>query len=472
MLVQHSIVYLSSRLLAGILSAITTLLLTHLLSPEQYGVYGFALVIMLLTSNVAFDWLGLSFTRLGQERHADPRVLTTVVCFFGSIVFITGLIMLLVLLYRATFHVGGWVIFLGVLLAWTTSWFELATRYEIMRFRPWRYLGMTTGRVVFGFVGSVGAAWLTHDAIWTGLGATLGLVIGAVFGSFPWSRLNAREFDRKFALEMLGFGLPLAVGIAVDGLAFNGPRIVIQFLDSSIALGHYTAAYLLVVNSLVIISSGLSYASYSLAIRAVESGDFNAIRHQLWSNGALLIAVLAPAALGMALTAKGIAAAFVGPDFAPAVAKLTPWMSASTFFWALRGNFLDQAFQLSRRPDLQVLVATITAIIAIGLSIFLVGPFGPIGAAISITVALSFSCCVAFLIGRTVFPMPLPIGPIARDFSLLFVYGARRSRDTWREPYGAIRPNRGGRPSVLRSRVCTQSYERASAREGHPFALA
>ena len=68
----------------------------------------------------------------------------------------------------------------------------------------------------------------------------------------------------------------------------SGSRALVQFLDSSEALGLYTAAFVLVQNSLAIMASGIDAAGYPLAIRAVESGDPARARRQLLANGTLL----------------------------------------------------------------------------------------------------------------------------------------------------------------------------------------
>jgi O-antigen/teichoic acid export membrane protein len=195
----------------------------------------------------------------------------------------------------------------------------------------------------------------------------------------------------------------------LSGIISSGTRALVQALGSAEDLGFYTAAFILVQNTLVIMAGGVASASYPLAVRAVESGDAGKAQRQLLANGSLLLAVIAPACLGMALTADGIANALVGHKFSPTVALLTPWMAAGAFFAGMRAHFLDHAFQLGRRPGLQVWVTTAAAVIAIGLSIYLIPRYGPVGAAIAVTIAMAASCVHATIAGRFAYPVPLPL---------------------------------------------------------------
>jgi O-antigen/teichoic acid export membrane protein len=155
-------------------------------------------------------------------------------------------------------------------------------------------------------------------------------------------------------------------------------------------------------------------AGYSLAVRAVETGDAEVARVQLLANSTLLLAVLAPAAVGMALTAHGLAQTLVGPKYVDAVAMLTPWMAGGTFLASFRSNYLDHAFQLGRRPSLQIWVTGLAAAIAVGLCFLLIPPYGPLGAAIATGVAMGVSCIHAWILSHYGYRLPFPVGPAAR----------------------------------------------------------
>jgi O-antigen/teichoic acid export membrane protein len=413
MLIRHSMVYVVARLLAGVFSIATTALLTRILDPSQYGIYGLALVIGTLGFNICFVWLGLAFTRFGQAPRDRAKSISTIVGLFAAAVILTGALALALVLVSDALSPYMLPFLVGIALTWALAWFELTATFEIITFQPLRNLGMNVGRAILVFIFAGAAAWITQDPIATTLATALGMIGGSLIGRFPLKEVKWQYFDRAFAVSILLFGLPFIVSMTMEALVQGAPRIMIQTLDSSAALGHYTAAYLLVTNTLTVLGAGISSAGYSLAVRAAESGDAPTMRRQLLSNGELLFAVTAPAALGLALTADGLATTVVGPQFGE-IAPLIPWMAFGAFVAALRANFLDHAFQLSRTSHLQIWVSGLGAAIAIGLSIYLIPRTGALGAAVAVAVACTFSFLLALVLGKRVFSLPLPLGSVLR----------------------------------------------------------
>ena len=353
MLIRHSLLYMVARFVPGILGMMTTALLTRLLDLRGYGIYGLALVIMTFVSTMGFDWLGVSLMRFNEARRGDERVIATFVQIFLVLMLVSAGLTALTWACGLFSGAEASVYLLGLLLAWSYSWFEFAARVETANMRPFRYLTMNLARSACILLGAVGAAWLTHDAIWTMVGTGVGMFAGAMFGTLRTHRMAPRLFDRQLAAQVIAFGFPLAISMTLGSVVSSGTRALVQALGSSEALGLYTAAFILVQNTLAIMASGIASAGYPLAVRAVESGDGIRAQRQLLANGSLLLAMLAPACLGMALAAPGISTTLVGHRFSAGVSLLTPWMAAGTFFASIRAHFLDHAFQLGRRPSLE-----------------------------------------------------------------------------------------------------------------------
>jgi O-antigen/teichoic acid export membrane protein len=161
MLIKNSLLYVLARLLPGVFGMATTALLTRLLDVASYGVYGLALVIMTFVSTMGFDWLGVSFLRFYDGKAGSERTVATFVHIFFGLLMLSGLLTLLA--WAAGLFTGAQapIYALGILLAWSYSWFELAGRLETAGLRPFRYLVMNLGRAALIFLGAVGAAWLT-----------------------------------------------------------------------------------------------------------------------------------------------------------------------------------------------------------------------------------------------------------------------------------------------------------------------
>ncbi len=167
-------------------------------------------------------------------------------------------------------------------------------------------------------------------------------------------------------------------------------------------------------NTLSVVAAGIASAGYSMAVRALEGGDAAAAQRQLAANWVLLLAVLAPMAAGMALTAPGLAAILVGPGYVTGVAALTPWLAGAGLFAGLRAHGLDHVFQLGERPGRLTAVTGFAAAIAILLTIALAPRFGALGAAVAAFASAAGSAMLALVLGRRCWPVPLPTGAAAR----------------------------------------------------------
>ena len=89
------------------------------------------------------------------------------------------------------------------------------------------------------------------------------------------------------------------------------------------------------------------------------------------------------------------------------------WMAMSELFNCMGTDFV-QAFQLGKRPHLQIWVAVVAGMNAIGLSFYLIPREGPVGAAIAVAATSVVTCVHSTVAGRYAYPIPLPISGAAR----------------------------------------------------------
>ncbi len=409
-MIRDSLVYVTAKIVPGALGIATTALLTRVFAPADYGLYGIALIVMTFGSSMLFDWIGLAFMRLYEARRHQPATIPTFIALFALVLAGTGVLAGFAFAAGVlpAAHAGLWLA--GIGMAWAFSLFELLARFEIADFRPMRYLAMNVGRAVLMLAATAGAALAGGGPAWVAAGTALALLGGCLLGRRRALLPRAGRFDRALAREAVLFGLPYAASMTLLGLTTTGTRAVVGALAGAGALGLYTAAFALSQNVLVLIAAGIGSATYPAAVRAIEAGDPVAIQRQLRTNSIVLLALLAPSSLGIALVAPDLARLLVGRAYAPTVAALVPWMAATSFLGGLRACYLDHAFQLGRRPALQIRIAAVAACLGVGGTVLLVPRMGVAGAAIATTAAMAVSCMHARLLGRRAFALPWP-GP-------------------------------------------------------------
>ena len=234
MLIRNSAIYMVAKLLPGLFGLATTAALTRLLDPHEYGLYGLALVVMMLGSihPVRLAWLVVSpilsvatrRPKLGLDVHL--HVLRAGHRFGGSARRRVD--------RRRRAGGFGWHLCLklahgvGVLMVrsgFPTRSGGIPAARSIMK--------MNLGRSLLVLGGATTAAWLTRSPLWTALATGAGIFAGTFFGRIPIPRPSWRLFDRDLARDVLVFGAPVAASMALFSLIDGGTRILLEQLDSA-----------------------------------------------------------------------------------------------------------------------------------------------------------------------------------------------------------------------------------------------
>jgi O-antigen/teichoic acid export membrane protein len=413
MLLRDGAVYIVARIVPSTLGFVTATLLTWILPPDAYGLYGLGMAAVLLGSNALFDWLSLSLMRWYQTHGQDTVFLSTVLSIFGAICLGSAALLAVATAVGLT---GGhareaWLFLAGT---WAYAWFEFASRFQIGNFRPWRYLAMNVARNIGILAGSFAAASLTHAAEPVLAISFLAMAVGGCFfaadGPLRWRPV----FDWPLARSLVAFGAPMGLTMILFGLTTSINRVMLGALSTDAAVGAFTIAFTLVQNSIGVIAVGIGAASYSAAVRAVESGDAAAAQVQLCRNYSVLLALLLPSGIGLALLAPRIATLLISPAYHEAIVLATPWLAATAILMGLRANYVDTAFQLGKRPGLLAQVMGVSATVNVVLGFALIPRFSYLGACAAMCLAFTVAFVHASLLARRAYPLPFPRSETAR----------------------------------------------------------
>jgi O-antigen/teichoic acid export membrane protein len=277
-----------------------------------------------------------------------------------------------------------------------------------------RYFQMNLARNGLILALSAGAAWIFHAPLWALGGTYLAMLLAALVFHPSGIHLAPRLFDRAMARRLLAFGWAMAIVRATGGASFALDRLLLGTLAGRDAVGYYTVAYSLAQTTIMVIGAGIGSATYSLAVRAVEGGDPKAVRVQLARNGGLLFGLLLPAAIGAAMVAPAIARLCVSPAFVGPVASLVAWLSPVAFFYGLRVNYIDHAFQLGHSTHRLAVVVLIAAVVNLVLDILLIPRFGYVGCAAASLAASLVGLLLGIILSRGVMAMPIPTRDILK----------------------------------------------------------
>jgi O-antigen/teichoic acid export membrane protein len=423
MVLRDSLIYVAGKVLPSGLAFATSIVLTWLLTPAEYGIYGLGQAIILLGSSVCFEWLLISFLRLFQA-HPDPsRCLTTVVVLLAGICGCTAVAFGLV--WLAGIAREYQLLLLAALLGtWSYSWFELCSRFQIAQFRPIGYLAMNLLRNVGIFAAGCAIAYVTRSALAVLVAISLAIVIASLVYRLPLGRTAAQAWDRDFAREVLRFGWPVAITLTLFALYSSFSRVMLEALANQEAVGLYTVAITLVQQSIGLVAGGVDSATYSACVRAVEHGGSAAVKMQIEQTWILLFGLVLPASVGLTLVVPNLAAVLVDPAYVPAVVELTPWVAAAALLGSLRTFFFERSLLLANRTRAQVWVMFGAAVTTVGLNYVLIPRYGYLGAAMAVSAGSAVSLVHAIVASRIVFPMPVPAGATAKILAATAVMAA------------------------------------------------
>lgn len=384
---------------------------TRLMSPEEFGRYALALSASMLAHTLLFTWAEAAafrfFAAARAERRLADHFATLLALAFGL-----GAIVLV-----AT---GALLAFVGVTedvaalsaFAAGAAVFRFLTRItresERAAFDIGRYAALETAYLAVGFAAGV-ALLMKFDlgaiAPFAGL-----LLAGAVIFLIDAPRLlrrakgGAPSLDR--ATTYASYGAPLALALALDLGVQTIARFILAHQAGVASLGAYAAAFGLARPlDLVFIAAGAAFAP--LLLSAYEDRGAGAARETARKGFGVLVALVAPAAVGLALVAQPLASLFVGEGLRDEAARVLPWLAIAGVFGGFNLYYWSEAFQLTRRTGLRAAVMIAPGIVQLALTLALTPSHGAIGAAMAAAGGAAFGSIGLALVGRRLIALPV-----------------------------------------------------------------
>mgnify|MGYP001810336261 CR=1 FL=1 len=418
MLSRHLAGYLPLQIAQAIAGFGAIAALTRILSPEEFGRYALCLAILGVAHSGLLLWVeaaALRFFSTAREKGEEPDHFKTLLWLhLGALaVFAAGTVLAILLIPDP-----GWKAALGAALAgaFARSGLKIALETRRAEGQVGRVTIVESAHVLIGFgLGVMLAAY-------TGLGAAgpfVGMAAAAVLclaleGPAILARARGGRADPDRARAYAAYGLPIAGAIVLDLALSTSDRFLIAAFLGEAATGAYAAGYQLGNRPIEILMLWAVTASSPLLMAAWERGGAEAVRALARQTFTAMVAVGAPAAVGVALVAEPFAELLVGPELRADAAMIAPWTAVSALMGGLMIHYFSESFQLVRRTDLRALMVAVPALINIGLNLVLIPMFGLMGAVGSTVAAYAIGVVVMALAGRRFIPLPVDFGVLAR----------------------------------------------------------
>lgn len=403
MLLRHATQYMLASAASAILGFMGAAVFTRLLTPADYGVFvvGFSLASFFFS--VAFAWVQYSVMRFESEGEtADVRMTSL------SAYALSALAAPLVLIgahYAAHLSWGRAALSVGLALAW--GMFDLGQEIQRSRFQVRGFVFGSIFRAAAAFGLCVAIASLGGGGVGQLAGAaTAYLLAAAVSAPKIWRGPRAPIDPAKLRL-FFRLGLSVTIAGLIITLQATLDRLFIAWRFGDESAGLYGASADVVKQIVLIPVGSVAAAAFPLTVRAFASGDAAATRRQLARTAELLLAILAPAAVGIALTAPYLVSFLLGPAFRETAMAIMPILAFAWMLQSISQSYVHVSFHLAMKQYLSIPHGLATLALNAALLWPLTSAFGPNGAAGSLLASELLGGAVGYALTFRAHPLPI-----------------------------------------------------------------
>lgn len=434
MFVRGIMGYLPANLLQALVGVATVWAFTHLLTPEEFGIYALSFAVLTLAHVAFYSWAEAAMERHWAEADRLDDHATLYATLYRSVLLLSLLFVPLVIsicMFVPTSPQMRFAISLGLIgvpIRCLLNMVKVALRAR-GAVRQAAKLDIYTTLSVFA-VGLIAAA--------VGIGGSapiLGLLVAPLI-VLPfilpreWKQCQGGSFDPAALKAYISYGYPISISLGMGLILATTDRFMLEWFMNEAAVGAYHASYSIASRTLDVMFIWLGTAGAPALVMALERGGRNALKTAATDQARTLMLFTIPAAVGLALVARPLAEVVIGPQLREASALVTPWIAVSALLSGFLYYYFNQAFTLAKRTRLLLFTMLIPAASNIGFNIVLIPRFGLEGAAAATVLGYGVGLVASIVVGRRILPMPVPM----RDLMLCLVCAAGMTGVVWMLP--------------------------------------
>ena len=415
MLLKNSAIYILAKAIPALAAFVALSLYTHLLSPEEYGLYTLIFTAAIFTHNTVFNWISMATMRFWSSKHySHETFISSVAIAYSRVLFFMLIPLLISLIIYWDTEAKVWI-FSGFILTVTLAFFTIAQTLFSAQIQPKKYALLTISTSLSTL--SIGAflAYSGYGAI----GIISGMAIGFVGSSFfmslhNWKKFNKKSYDKALFKRLLIYGLPLASAAILEEFTKSADRFMLAALQDKAQAGLYAVGYDLSGNSIFMLMTAINLAAYPVIIKLLEEEGKQAAYEYFNKYTVLLLGIAIPAVMGLILVGSNLVYLVIGAEYQQTVTLLLPWITIALFLLGLQVFYFDLAFQLGDYTIGIVKIGIFIAVANLVLNYWLIPLMGIQGAAIATISSFALGSVLSFIFGRQYFALPFPVVEFAK----------------------------------------------------------
>lgn len=389
------------------------IILTRLLDGDEFGRYATAVISIQFFHMLLLTWLEASMARYHARAERENAIPTFIKTLYG---------------YGALVAIGaGLLIIIGYLIVpidprlKTVLAFALGSTCFILfanlgheahkaAHRIGRFSRNYSLQIMIAF--SVGVTLiLTTDL--RELGPIFGIFAGIAFvwiidlpfmlGKAKGGKANPDHIKTYFV-----YGFPICISLVLSYALSSADVYIILGLLGDAAAGSYSAGYNLANRTVDILFVWIGMAITPVAVTAIEKIGLKESQKIMHDYCVALLFVTLPAATGIALIAEP-AGFILGKSVREEAVMIMPLIAFAAVLNGMISYYAQRAFMLSGKPMTFIWALLPPVILNIALNFILIPKMGLMGAVYATVISYSLGLILAFLIGRRLYALPLPV---------------------------------------------------------------
>jgi len=400
--------------LANVVTAFGTIVvLTRLLTPEEFGIYAIAMITMQFTHMALFTWIEAAMARFHAraERENDVSTHLSTLYRLGFLTGITGFALIMILIWVLPLPERlAFVLIFALASTCLQAIFNLGMEAHRAAHRIKRYSVSYSGQTLFSF--TLGILFILFTPLREAspyIGIIIGLIIvGGVDFLFMLKRMKGGHYDTDKAKTYATYGLPLCIGLLLSYALNSIDVYLIAGIMGEASAGEYNAGYNLANRSLETLFVWISMAITPVAITAMEQEGTLRAQSILKDYGSTLMWLAFPAATGIALVSQD-AGFILGEGVREGAVTVMPLIALAGVINGLMTYYVHRGFMLSGKTHKYVWALVLPVILNISLNLVLIPRFGLMGAVWATVLCYVVAIIIATILARQDYPLPLPL---------------------------------------------------------------
>ncbi len=415
MLLKNSLIYGLAKAIPAVMAFAALSLYTHLLSPEEYGLYTLLLTGTVFIHNVVFAWLPAGTLRFWTSKdHDETTFLTTIAISYFRILTTLLILSILGVLYYYGKEQATWIMNAFLLLL-ALALFTITQNLFSAKILPLKYAYLTIGYSTLSITIGGLLAYLGYGPSGVITGVALGTLLPALFMfKQTWSSYNKPTYSKALLKKLLIYGLPIASANLLEELTKVSDRFMLAGMQDKAQAGLYAVGYDLSGSSILMIMAVINLAAYPVIIKLLEEGKTQESNDYFRQYTIALLAISIPAVVGLNLVGPDLIYLLIDERFQESVIFLLPWVTSAIFLMGLQVFYFDLAFQLGDHTMGIAKIGVVIAAVNIGLNYWLIPIMAIQGAAIATLSSFMVGSILSATFGRKYYRLPVPYKSFAK----------------------------------------------------------